>query len=98
MTNGEFLALAIIGLTVYFLPLIVAAARGHPNDNAIFALNLFLGWTFIGWVAAPVWALTSIGPLQGQISVVAQVRESAPSTATEPPIAPKREPSPMIAL
>jgi hypothetical protein len=26
---------------------------------AIFFLNLFLGWTFLGWVAAFVWACTS---------------------------------------
>jgi hypothetical protein len=23
------------------------------------ALNIFLGWTFIGWVASLVWALTA---------------------------------------
>lgn len=27
------------------------------NADAIVALNFFLGWTFIGWVIALVWAL-----------------------------------------
>jgi hypothetical protein len=27
------------------------------NASAIIALNLLLGWTFLGWVIALVWAL-----------------------------------------
>lgn len=54
---GMFLLLAAIGL--YFLPAIAAAWRSHRNCGAILALNLFLGWTFIGWVGALVWACTS---------------------------------------
>jgi hypothetical protein len=45
-------------LTLYFLPSFVAASRGHENRTAIFALNLLLGWTFLGWVGALVWSLT----------------------------------------
>ena len=44
-------------LAIYFLPTILAAR--HPNSTAIFALNLFLGWTFIGWVMAFIWAYTA---------------------------------------
>ena len=29
------------------------------NEGAIFVLNLFLGWSLIGWVVALVWALSS---------------------------------------
>jgi hypothetical protein len=29
----------------------------RANTGAIFALNLFLGWSLIGWVIALVWAL-----------------------------------------
>lgn len=47
-----------IGLVVYFLPTIIAFNRGTRNGGAIFALNLLLGWTFIGWGIALVWALT----------------------------------------
>lgn len=42
---------------VYFIPTIVA--RGKRNFGAIFALNLLLGWTVIGWVGSLVWALTN---------------------------------------
>ena len=43
---------------LYFLPSIVALKHGTRNTGAIFALNLLLGWTFIGWVTAMVWAKT----------------------------------------
>lgn len=48
----------IISLAFYFLPTIVAVIRKKRNTLAIFLLNLFLGWTFIGWVVAIVWAAT----------------------------------------
>ena len=48
-------AIAFI-LGIYFLPDWIAQSRGHPNRGSIFILNLFLGWTFLGWVAALVWA------------------------------------------
>ena len=41
----------------YFLPFAIAFNRKRANTGAIFALNLFLGWSLIGWVAALVWAL-----------------------------------------
>ena len=44
----------LIGL--YFLP--SALGCHHKNAAAIFVLNLLLGWTFVGWVIALVWAFT----------------------------------------
>lgn len=44
-------------LALYFLPALVADRRAHKNLTAIFVLNLLAGWTFVGWVAALVWAL-----------------------------------------
>lgn len=35
----------------------VAYDNKKKDKGAIFALNFFLGWTFIGWVLALVWAL-----------------------------------------
>ena len=48
-------ALAFL-IGIYFLPDWVAQSRGHPDRGSIFILNLFLGWTFLGWVAALIWA------------------------------------------
>lgn len=50
----------VLAVLTYFLPGIVAHMRAHHNENAIVLLNLFLGWTFIGWVAALVWAATAV--------------------------------------
>jgi hypothetical protein len=47
----------ILALVVYFLPTIIALAKKRRNTLAIFLLNFFLGWTFIGWVVALVWAV-----------------------------------------
>jgi hypothetical protein len=46
-------------LAIYFLPSIVAGVREHPQSAPIILLNIFLGWTLIGWVAALVWAATA---------------------------------------
>jgi hypothetical protein len=46
----------IILALVYFIPTMVG--WNHKNGTAILLLNLFLGWTFIGWVAALIWAVT----------------------------------------
>lgn len=54
------LILLLIGLVIYFAPSIVAMNRGHHQTMAIVALNIFTGWTFIGWVAALVWSLTMV--------------------------------------
>jgi hypothetical protein len=50
------LILIAIGILVYFLPSFVG--RKKRRAEAIFALNLFLGWTLVGWAAALTWALT----------------------------------------
>lgn len=49
--------LAIIGILVYFIPTIIAFSKGRINKGAIFCMNLFLGWAFIGWVVALIWAV-----------------------------------------
>jgi hypothetical protein len=45
-----------LGAAMYFLPSIVALARSKRDLLAIFLLNLFLGWSVIGWIVALVWA------------------------------------------
>lgn len=53
------LVLVLILLIIYFIPTMVALSRGHKNCLAIFCLNLFLGWSFVGWVLALVWSCTN---------------------------------------
>ena len=37
----------------------IAGARRHHQTGAILVLNLLLGWTLLGWIAALVWAFTA---------------------------------------
>lgn len=46
----------VVAVIVYFLPASVARMRHHRNRGAIAVLNVLLGWTFLGWVIALVWA------------------------------------------
>lgn len=43
---------ALILAIPYFLPSIVAVLRHHGDKGFIIVINLFLGWTFFGWVYA----------------------------------------------
>ncbi|QWD82746.1 superinfection immunity protein [Polynucleobacter sp. MWH-P3-07-1] len=52
-----FAILLSIGTLFYLLPFAIAFNKRRANTGAIFALNLFLGWSLLGWVAALVWAL-----------------------------------------
>lgn len=67
--------LLLVLVLFYMIPTAVAAERSHYNLPAICALNILLGWTFLGWVAAFVWALT---PAKRQLTtdeIIAEVRK-----------------------
>jgi len=51
------LIIALPSLAIYFVPTIVAKVRHHKDFVSILVLNIFLGWSLIGWVVALVWAL-----------------------------------------
>jgi len=42
-------------LTFYFVPSLIAFNK--RNFAQVFALNMFLGWTFVGWVVSLVMSL-----------------------------------------
>ena len=65
----EFLFIAtifLLGLAVgaffYFIPSIVAFKRNHSSKVGILLLNIFLGWTFLGWIVALIWSVTGGQP------------------------------------
>ena len=57
MTIGDMVLLLVL-YVVYFVPTIVALARNCAKKAGIIVLNVFLGWTLIGWVLALVWAVS----------------------------------------
>jgi hypothetical protein len=71
-----FIALAIfVGL--YFLPTIIAKMREVSSVGSVFVINLFFGWTLIGWVIAM--AMAARTPPQKAVAAT-----SSRSTATSP--------------
>ncbi|WNI31520.1 superinfection immunity protein [Streptomyces sp. ITFR-6] len=56
------LALIVVIVLAYFVPTVVAFTRGVSNSGSVFVLNLFLGWTVVGWVVALAMATRSTEP------------------------------------
>ncbi|WP_249522996.1 superinfection immunity protein [Modestobacter marinus] len=59
--GGGFVVLMIVlvVLALYFTPTIIAFARGIADRGTVLVLNLFLGWTFVGWVVSLAMAARS---------------------------------------
>ena len=56
VASGMDFTIFVVGiLAIYFIPTIVA--WGKPQVRSVFLLNLFLGWSLIGWIIALLWAL-----------------------------------------
>ncbi|MDQ2839366.1 MAG: superinfection immunity protein [Actinomycetota bacterium] len=69
-TNGVEIAFAWIFTILslgYLLPWAIAATRGKSNSVAVALVNLFAGWTLVGWIIALVMAC---GAHQQQLNVV----------------------------
>lgn len=71
----DFILIFLV-IFLYFLPSVIGGKK--RNINAIFVLNLFLGWTAIGWIVAMVWACTK-DPEQPKIII----QESEPKKDKE---------------
>jgi hypothetical protein len=48
---------AIAAFIIHFLPAFIAGKRHSKNFVWILLINIFFGWTLIGWIVALVWAL-----------------------------------------
>ncbi len=44
---------------LYFVPTIIAYIRKVPNIGSVVVINLFLGWTLLGWIVALAMAARS---------------------------------------
>jgi len=56
--GGVLTILFVIGAIVYFLPTVVGFKRGISSAGALLFVNLFFGWTLIGWLICLLWAAT----------------------------------------
>lgn len=73
-------AFLVVIFLLYFLPAVIA--RKKPNASSVFVINLFLGWTLIGWVVALAMAVSDPRP-----QVVVQ-QSGPPASATRERVCP----------
>ncbi|WP_374587229.1 superinfection immunity protein [Ideonella dechloratans] len=61
---GKFMVIGFFFFapTLYLLPTYEAWKNNHPNLTAIALVNIFLGWSILGWVMAVVWAYKKAEP------------------------------------
>ena len=60
---------AIFIIALYLTPMIVAISRDMPNKGSTIAINIFLGWTLVGWVVALAMALGDSSPRGAQVII-----------------------------
>ena len=78
MEGLVFLIAGLFFLGFYFLPSLIAFLGKKSNLMAIFALNLLLGWTLVGWVVSLVWSLS-----KDKEVVVVRERDAVDSTSPD---------------
>ena len=66
------LFIVLLILAAYFLPFIIALIRDVRNKTSVFFLNLFLGWTVIGFFVLLFYA--SLTNATSNVSVVEFVK------------------------
>ena len=57
-TIGGLVAILFI-IFIYLIPTFIA--MGRRNNAGAIALNVLLGWTVLGWIAAFIWAVSLKG-------------------------------------
>jgi RNA polymerase subunit RPABC4/transcription elongation factor Spt4 len=76
---GVAIVFVLIGIGIYFIPTIVASTRKVTNVGSVFVINLFLGWTLVGWAVALAMAVKTN---MTQVHVVTSSVEPSPRQST----------------
>jgi hypothetical protein len=78
---GQFIAFSffLAAPSFYLLPTYEAWQNKHPNLSSIALVNIFLGWSILGWVAAVVWAFKKT---ESSSAFIPAVQESTPAPLT----------------
>ena len=59
-SNALIFIIGVVIIFIYLIPSFIAYGREHHNKGAILLLNLFLGWSALGWFVALIWSATSV--------------------------------------
>jgi Superinfection immunity protein len=80
--SDNFLRFGVIAFGLYFLPAIIALVRDVPSKWSVVVINVFLGWTLIGWVVALAMAARSVPPRSRHPDTVARAPRPVPTSST----------------
>jgi fluoride ion exporter CrcB/FEX len=47
------------GIIIYFVPAMIANQKKHRQSSPILLVNLFFGWTILGWLIALIWSVSA---------------------------------------
>jgi hypothetical protein len=61
-SSGAGAGLLILVFALYFLPTVIALVRKVQNVGPVVIINVFLGWSIIGWIVALAMAFGSTTP------------------------------------
>ncbi len=53
----ETFLVIIVFTALYLTPTIIAYSRNHTNATGVMLVNIFLGWSGLGWLAALIWSV-----------------------------------------
>jgi Superinfection immunity protein/Uncharacterised protein family UPF0547 len=78
--NGDYMGpviMALVLIPAYFAPTLIAASRDTSNAGGVAVVNVFLGWTCIGWIVALAMAAGGVPSAQRRIPYVSALPASA---------------------
>ena len=58
LSNYAMLFWGLLIIPIYFIPAYIAYKKNHKYKLQILLLDLFLGFTYVGWAVALIWATT----------------------------------------
>ncbi len=58
--GSVFASLPVIFLVWYMVPFGIALIRRVRNMGSVFVVNLFFGWTIVGWIVALAMAMRTV--------------------------------------
>lgn len=67
--SNFLITVGVIFAIAYMMPTIVALCRGTHGLFWIFFINLFFGWSLLGWAMSCIWA---VGPTKAELLAEAE--------------------------
>ncbi len=53
-----FIISCVVAFGIYFLPSLIAFGRNHRDKIIILLIDVFFGWSIVGWFIALGWSFT----------------------------------------